>query len=79
MYKIVEGLVDELKKKGVTFLYNTEIVGFEEQGGELSSLLDQNGRKHHADIFVVITSYSIHYTKLYEDLPEELIERFGIL
>ncbi len=53
MYKIVEGLVDELKKKGVTFLYNTEIVGFEEQGGELSSLLDQNGRKHHADIFVI--------------------------
>ncbi|HAN79287.1 MAG TPA: phytoene desaturase [Bacteroidales bacterium] len=53
MYKIVEGLVAELEKAGVTFKYNTEITNFTEKNGKLSSVIDQNGKHYTADIFVV--------------------------
>lgn len=52
MYRIVEGLVDELKKMNVEFAYNTEIREFEREGKSLSALIDQNGKKWSADIFV---------------------------
>ena len=53
MYKIVEGLVAELEKAGVTMHYNTEITGFEEIGGKLVCLLDQHGRKWVSDVYLV--------------------------
>ena len=53
MYRIVEGIVNELKKFNVKFHYNTEIVDFEEDGGKLELLVDQNGKKWQADIFVI--------------------------
>jgi phytoene desaturase len=52
MYRIVEGLVGELEKKGVQFTYNTEIVDFEGDGDRLLALVDSQGKKWEADIFV---------------------------
>lgn len=53
MYRIVEGLLKELDKAGVKIHYNTEITGFEEENGEISSLTDRNGKKWEADLFVI--------------------------
>jgi phytoene desaturase len=53
MYKIIEGIVNELKKENVTIIYNTEIKGFESQKNTLTALLDQNNKKWTADIFVI--------------------------
>lgn len=53
MYKIVEGLVNELKKENVKFHYHTEITGFTEKKGKLESLEDKNGKSWTSDIFLV--------------------------
>lgn len=53
MYTIVESLVKELQKLDVSFEYNTEIVGFESKENQLTALIDQNGKKWSADIFVI--------------------------
>jgi phytoene desaturase len=45
MYKIVEGLVDELIKENVRIHYNVEIVDFTEKKGQLESFNDQKGVK----------------------------------
>ena len=53
MYKIIEGIVDELKKESVKITYNTEIKDFRGNGKKLEFLVDQNGRKWSADIIVI--------------------------
>jgi phytoene desaturase len=53
MYKIIEGIVDELKKENITIIYNTEIKSFESQNNTLTALVDQNNKKWSADIFVI--------------------------
>ena len=53
MYKIVEGLTDEMKKKNIKIHYNTEIVDFYEEKGHLKFFTDQNGKEWTADIYVV--------------------------
>ncbi len=53
MYKIVEGLVQELLKEGVQIHYNTEIVGYSEKNGQLDYFLDQKNQKHKADIYLI--------------------------
>jgi len=53
MYKIVEGIVEELKKENVKITYNTEIVSAVSSGGKLDGLVDQNNKKWNADIVVV--------------------------
>ncbi|MBN1413550.1 MAG: phytoene desaturase [Bacteroidales bacterium] len=53
MYKIVEGLLDELKKENAILTYNTEIVDFNATGKKLSYLIDQNRQKWEADIVVI--------------------------
>ncbi len=53
MYNIVTGLVEALKKKDVTFHFNTEICGFTAQKDRLLSVSDQNGKTWKADQFVV--------------------------
>ncbi|MGV8827458.1 MAG: phytoene desaturase family protein [Breznakibacter sp.] len=52
MYKIVEGLVEELKKRDVEFIYNTEIVDVEKNHTQVKSFIDQHGQHHAADLFV---------------------------
>jgi len=53
MYKIVEGIVEELRKENVTIIYNTEIVDFVANGRKLDCLVDQNNRQWKSDIVVV--------------------------
>ncbi len=53
MYKIVEGLVDELKKAGVTIHYGVEIKNFKQKDGKITKLIDQNGKSWHADAYVI--------------------------
>jgi len=53
MYKIVEGIVEELRKENVTITYNTEIIDFVSNGRKLNCLVDQNNRQWKSDIVVV--------------------------
>jgi len=53
MYKIIEGIVDELKKENVTIYYDTEIVDYISEGKTLKFLVDRNNKKWGADIVVV--------------------------
>lgn len=53
MYKIVEGLVEILHKRGVKFHYNTEIVDVRSNNGLITSIIDQKGMFWHADIYVI--------------------------
>jgi phytoene desaturase len=53
MYKIVEGLCDELKKQNITVRYNTEITDYKYSGNSLKYLRDSNGNDLDADIFLI--------------------------
>jgi phytoene desaturase len=53
MYRIVEGLLDEMHRRGITVHYNTEIVDFSGTHGKLASLTDQNGNSWKADLYVI--------------------------
>jgi phytoene desaturase len=53
MYKIVEGLVNELDNKDVPIYLDTEITGFVSQGRRLVAFVDSRGESHEADVFVV--------------------------
>ena len=53
MYKIVEGIMGLLEKKGVKMIYNTEIVSVQHSGGKMVSVTDANGEVYRADLFVI--------------------------
>lgn len=53
MYKIVEGLINELKKENVSITYNTEIVGFSGTDKNLDYLVDTTGKKWTADVYLI--------------------------
>ena len=53
MYKIIEGIVNELEKENVKITYNTEIKDFIGEDKKLTALVDQDGRKWTADIIVI--------------------------
>lgn len=52
MYKIVEGLLDEMKKQGINITYHTSIKKFESDGKKITAFIDQNDKKWIADIYV---------------------------
>lgn len=53
MYKIVEGLLEEMKKMDITIYYNTEITGFLANDGRVNALLDSTGKRWEADTYVI--------------------------
>lgn len=53
MYGIVEGILSELNKENVKITYNTEIVDYEFEKGKIESVLDKEGQKHTAHIFLI--------------------------
>lgn len=53
MYKIVEGIMGLLEKKGVEMIYNTEIMSVQHSGGKMVSVTDAGGQLHCADLFVI--------------------------
>ncbi len=52
MYKLVEEIDKVLKAKNVKFVYNTEIVKVNTEGGKVKSVQDDKGNKYDADIFI---------------------------
>ena len=52
MYRLVEVLVELLEAKGVRIIYNTEVVGVTNSNGKLHEIIDQNGTRWTADIFI---------------------------
>jgi len=52
MYRIVETLVEELKKRGVDFHFNTEIVSVQQSNGQITSVTDAEGKQWKADLYV---------------------------
>ncbi|MGC8866059.1 MAG: phytoene desaturase family protein [Bacteroidales bacterium] len=53
MYKIVEGLLQLMQEENIEIHYNTEITGFVTQNGKISALLDSQGKKWTADLYVI--------------------------
>jgi phytoene desaturase len=53
MYKIVEGMLQELEKRGAKIHYNIEIVSFSANSGVIRSFTDKSGNEWAADLFVV--------------------------
>lgn len=53
MYRITEGLADELAKENVPVSYHTEIVAAETEGDRLLALIDRTGRRLTADLYVI--------------------------
>ena len=53
MYRIVEGLVSELSKAGVTIHYNTEVNGYASKGNKITSLTDTTGKQWTADAILI--------------------------
>lgn len=66
MYKIVEGIVEELKKENVKITYNTEITGFEAEGRKLNNLIDSNKKKWNADIIVINADAAVFRGTVFE-------------
>lgn len=65
MYRIVEGLVGELRKENVVLINNTEIVDFYHDGRKLYFLADKAGRKWGADIFVINADAAVFRGKVF--------------
>ena len=53
MYKIIEGLVDELSKENVQINYNTEVVDFKANGKKIESVVDRNGKQWNAQTILI--------------------------
>lgn len=53
MYRIVEGLLGEMEKRGIRIHYDTEITGYTQEGGVLRSLTDQHGNHWKSDLYVI--------------------------
>jgi phytoene desaturase len=64
MYKITEGFVDLLQKKGVNISYNTTISGFLSKGNRITGFTDREGRSHEADLFVVNADAAVFRSKV---------------
>ena len=52
MYRLVEELEKMLRRRGVEFFFNTEIISVGSSNGKLISLMDTNGKEWTSDIFV---------------------------
>jgi len=52
MYSVVKSIVNILLDRGVGFHFNTEVVGIGNNNGKLSEVIDQNGKRWNADIFI---------------------------
>ncbi len=66
MYKIVEGIVNELEKENVNITYNTEIVDYMSNGRKLEFLVDKEGKKWSADRFIVNADAAVFRNKIFK-------------
>jgi phytoene desaturase len=77
MYKIVEGIVDELRKENVSITYNTEIKDFIAEGNKLKYLVDTTGKKWNADIIVINADAAVFRGTVFnrKEFSEENLDR----
>jgi len=66
MYKIVEGILTELKKENVKITYDTEIVEFVNKNKKLDHFIDQKGIQWTADIFLVNADAAVFRGKVFK-------------
>ncbi len=66
MYKIVEGLMSEIKKKNIEVHYNTEIVSYQKENGKVKSFTDQHDKEWNADIFLVNSDAALFRHKVFK-------------
>lgn len=64
MYRITEGFVDLLKKKGVKISYNSDITGYEDDNRTITALTDSNGNRYEADLFVINADAALFRSKV---------------
>jgi len=65
MYKIVEGIMEELKKENVKITYNTEITDYVDDDLKLKYLIDQNKLKWSADIVLINADAAVFRSKIF--------------
>jgi len=65
MYKIVEGIVEELMKENVKITYNTEITDYVDDGLKLKYLIDQKKIKWSADIVLINADAAVFRGKIF--------------
>ncbi|MBS1517801.1 MAG: phytoene desaturase [Bacteroidetes bacterium] len=53
MYRIVEEIVKVLNERGVEIIYNTEVSDFHNTNGSMEYLLDKNGKRWNADVYLI--------------------------
>ncbi len=77
MYKIVEGIVDELKKENVNIIYNTEIKDFTAENNKLKYVIDTTGKKWGADIIVINSDAAVFRGKVFnrKEFSEEKLDK----
>lgn len=64
MYKIVEGLLAEMKKQEIDITYHTSIQSFEANKNHVTAFVDQHGKKWSADIFIVNADAAVFRNKI---------------
>jgi phytoene desaturase len=79
LYKIVEGVVEELKKENVTITYNTEIVDFISNNNKLEYLIDRNNKKWTADVIVINGDAAVFRGRVFKrpEFSEEKLDKMG--
>lgn len=79
MYKITEGIVNELLKANVEIVYDTEIKSYAEKDGKIASLTDQNGKNWTADIFVINADAAVFRSEILKrpDFSEEKMAKMN--
>ena len=77
MYRIVEGLLAEMKKENIEITYDTEIVDTISEGTNLRSLVDNRGRKWEADIMAINGDAAVFRGKVFrrKEYSEEKLDR----
>lgn len=78
MYRLVEVIVEILKRRGVDFIYNSEIVGYTSQKDKIINLIDQNGNKYEADLFVINSDAAFFRGKVLrrKNFSEDKLDKF---
>lgn len=77
MYRIIEGLLEELKKEKIEIVCNTEIVDFASEGKELKYLVDSTGKKWEADIFSINADAAVFRGRIFrrKEFSDERLDR----
>ncbi len=77
MYKIVKGLLEELKKYHVKITFNTEIIEAVPKGNNVAYLVDRESKKWEADVFLINADAAVFRGKVFKRkrYSEERLDR----